>query len=73
MYSPSSFFEFETHMKNLSQHEIAQVAGGALDPELGLFPKTGIAFIDNIHKAEWKLYGKALYTALGGLVAPKAA
>jgi hypothetical protein len=66
-------FEFEIAMKNLSQKEVAQVAGGALDPKLGLFPKTGIAFIDNIHAGEWKLYGKPLYNIFGGLLgAPKA-
>lgn len=51
-------------MKVLNKVEIAQVAGGATapkDPALGLFPQTGIAFIDNIHKAEWSIYGKALF------------
>ncbi len=48
-------------MRTLNQAEVTQVAGAALDPKLGLFPKTGIALIDNIHAAEWKLYGKPLY------------
>jgi hypothetical protein len=39
------------------------VSGGAweLDPELGLFPRTGIALIDKIHANEWNSYGKYLY------------
>ncbi len=48
-------------MKTLNQKEIAQVAGGAKDPALGLFPQTGIKLIDNIHKMEWSLYGKFLF------------
>jgi hypothetical protein len=60
-------------MRTLNQAEVAQVAGAALDPKLGLFPKTGIALIDNIHAGEWKLYGKPLYNIFAPLLgAPKA-
>ncbi|MEY4515981.1 MAG: hypothetical protein RL180_327 [Pseudomonadota bacterium] len=48
-------------MQVLTQQEIEQVSGGALDPELGLFPRTGIALIDKIHANEWNAYGKYLY------------
>lgn len=50
-------------MRTLETREIAHVSGAALDPELGFFPRTGIAIIDNIHKAEWNSYGKYLYQA----------
>ncbi|MEY2863754.1 MAG: hypothetical protein RLY58_1461 [Pseudomonadota bacterium] len=50
-------------MQVLTQQEIEQVSGGALDPELGLFPRTGIALIDKIHANEWNAYGKYLYAA----------
>lgn len=60
-------------MKTLNQAEIKQVAGAALDPELGLFKPTGIALIDNIHKQEWKLYGRPLYNVFAPLLGfPKA-
>jgi hypothetical protein len=48
-------------MKTLSKQDISKVSGGALGDDLGLFPKTGIKLIDDIHKMEWKLYGKPLY------------
>jgi hypothetical protein len=48
-------------MHVLNQQEIEQVSGGALDPELGLFPRTGITILDNIHAKEWNSYGKYLY------------
>ncbi len=48
-------------MKTLTQAQTKQVAGAALDPVLGLFPKTGIKLIDAIHANEWKTYGKPLY------------
>jgi hypothetical protein len=61
-------------MKTLNQAEVKQVAGAALDPVLGLFPKTGIKLIDAIHANEWKTYGKPLYNTfavlLGGTKAP---
>jgi hypothetical protein len=50
-------------MHVLNQQEIEQVSGGALDPELGLFPRTGITILDNIHAKEWNSYGKYLYAA----------
>lgn len=60
-------------MKTLNQAEIKQVAGAALDPELGLFKRTGIKLIDNIHAYEWKLYGRPLYNVFAPLLgAPKA-
>ncbi len=63
----------ENTMKTLNQAEIKQVAGAALDPELGLFPKTGFALVDNIHKGEWKLYGRPLYNTFAVLLGfPKA-
>jgi hypothetical protein len=66
--------ELDLFMRTLNQAEVAQVAGAALDPKLGLFPKTGIALIDNIHAGEWKLYGKPLYNIFAPLLgAPKAA
>ena len=66
--------ELDLIMRTLNQAEVAQVAGAALDPKLGLFPKTGIALIDNIHAGEWKLYGKPLYNIFAPLLgAPKAA
>ena len=50
-------------MQTLTPQEIELVSGGAweLDPELGLFPRTGIALIDKIHANEWNSYGKYLY------------
>jgi len=48
-------------MQVLTQQEIEQVSGGALDPALGLFPRTGITILDNIHAKEWNTYGKYLY------------
>jgi hypothetical protein len=60
-------------MKTLNQAEVKQVAGGAIDPVLGLFPKTGIKLIDNIHAGEWKLYGRPLYNTFAVLLGfPKA-
>ncbi|TBO31402.1 hypothetical protein EYS42_09205 [Aquabacterium lacunae] len=60
-------------MQTLNQDQIKQVAGAALDPELGLFNRTGIALIDNIHKQEWKLYGRPLYNVFAPLLGfPKA-
>lgn len=60
-------------MYTLNRKQAEQVAGAALDPQLGLFPKTGIAIIDNIHKAEWKIYGRPLYNAFSVLLGkPKA-
>ena len=50
-------------MQTLTPQELEHVSGGAweLDPELGLFPRTGIALIDRIHAKEWDSYGKYLY------------
>jgi hypothetical protein len=50
-------------MKVLNNEQVKSVSGGAAakDPALGLFPQTGIKLIDNIHKMEWKLYGKPLF------------
>jgi hypothetical protein len=49
------------------------VAGGAIDPVMGLFPKTGIKLIDSIHAGEWKSYGRPLYNAFAAVLgAPKA-
>lgn len=49
-------------MQVLNAQQVKQVAGGAeKDPTLGLFPKTGIKLIDDIHRAEWALYGKFLF------------
>jgi hypothetical protein len=50
-------------MKTLNHKEVAQVSGGATakDPALGLFPQTGFKLLDNIHKFEWAIYGKALF------------
>lgn len=60
-------------MKTLNQQQIAQVSGGALDPVLGLFPKTGIKIIDQIHAMEWKIYGRPLYNAFAVILGnPKA-
>jgi hypothetical protein len=61
-------------MKTLNQAEVSQVSGGAIDPVMGLFPKTGIKLIDAIHANEWKAYGRPLYNTfaffLGGKKAP---
>lgn len=56
-------------MQTLNQQEIDLVSGGAwtLDPELGLFPRTGFTILDNIHANEWNTYGKYLYA--GGVYA----
>jgi hypothetical protein len=60
-------------MKILNAQEIKQVSGGALDPELGLFKRTGIALVDAIHKNEWKTYGRPLYNTFAVLLGfPKA-
>jgi hypothetical protein len=60
-------------MKTLNQAEVKQVTGGALDPVLGLFPKTGIKLIDAIHAGEWKTYGRPLYNTFAVLLGfPKA-
>lgn len=60
-------------MKTLNPQEISQVSGGAIGDALGLFPKTGIALVDEIHKMEWSLYGKPLYNAFAAVLgAPKA-
>jgi hypothetical protein len=51
-------------MQILNAQQAKQVSGAATtpkDPALGLFPQTGIKLIDNIHKAEWALYGKPLF------------
>lgn len=51
-------------MQVLNKSQLAQVSGGATkpkDPALGLFPQTGFALVDNIHKMEWKIYGNALF------------
>jgi hypothetical protein len=55
-------------MKTLNQAQVKQVAGAALDPVLGLFPKTGIKLIDAIHANEWKTYGKPLYNTFAVLL-----
>ena len=60
-------------MKTLTQTEIKQVAGAALDPVMGLFPKTGIKLIDSIHANEWKAISRLYSTftsLLGGAKAP---
>jgi hypothetical protein len=60
-------------MKTLNQAQVKQVAGGAIDPVMGLFPKSGIALIDKIHAGEWKSYGRPLYNAFAAVLgAPKA-
>lgn len=63
-------------MQTLTLQELEHVSGGAweLDPELGLFPRTGVALIDNIHAKEWDSYGKYLYAGATyglGLLAKK--
>jgi hypothetical protein len=61
------------NMKTLNQAQVKQVAGGAIDPVMGLFPKTGIKLIDSIHAGEWKSYGRPLYNAFAAVLgAPKA-
>lgn len=64
-YSTSRHYKKGSNMQTLNQQEIDLVSGGAwtLDPELGLFPRTGIALIDKIHANEWNAYGKYLYAA----------
>lgn len=53
-------------MRTLNQQEIAHVSGAAAAPiDTGLFPKTGIAFIDQIHANEWKNIYKPLLQAFG--------
>nr|WP_315195744.1 hypothetical protein [uncultured Aquabacterium sp.] len=60
-------------MKILNAQEVKQVSGGALDPELGLFKRTGIPLIDAIHKNEWNTYGRPLYNTFAVLLGfPKA-
>ena len=60
-------------MQTLSQQQVQQVSGGALDPELGLFKPTGIKLIDAIHKNEWNTYGRPLYNTFAVLLGfPKA-
>ncbi len=53
-------------MRTLNQQEVAHVSGAAAAPiDTGLFPKTGIAFIDKIHANEWKNIYQPLLKAFG--------